>query len=120
MVSYCLDVDTTQGTDSDRIKLYVNGSQVTVFGSITSASQNYDTGMNQDTAHSLGHLENNGNFNFDGYMAEVQLVDGTQLTFTSFGETNDNGFLFFIKLTGINYGTNGYYLEVSNQFLTRY
>ena len=29
-----LAVDTTQGTDSDRIKLYVNGSQVTSFGSI--------------------------------------------------------------------------------------
>ena len=110
-----LAVDTTQGTDSDRIKLYVNGSQVTSFGSITYPSQNYDTGMNQATAHSLGHLENNGNFNFDGYMAEVNLVDGTQLTPTSFGETNDNGVWVPIKPTGINYGTNGYYLEFQNR-----
>ena len=110
-----LAVDTTQGTDSDRIKLYVNGSQVTSFGSITYPSQNYDTGMNQATAHSLGHLENNGNFNFDGYMAEVNLVDGTQLTPTSFGETDTNGVWVPIKPTGINYGTNGYYLEFQNR-----
>ena len=38
-----LAVDTTQATSSNRLKLYVNGVQITVFSTSTYPSQNYDT-----------------------------------------------------------------------------
>jgi hypothetical protein len=106
-----LAVDTTQATDANRIKLYVNGSQVTSFSSITYPAQNYDTGYNQASSYHIGDLSLNGNFDLDGYLAEYYSIDGQALDPTDFGE--------FDSATGIwkpiayegTYGTNGFYLE---------
>ena len=38
-----LAVDTTQATDSNRVKIYVNGSQITDFGKVGSPSHHKDT-----------------------------------------------------------------------------
>ena len=105
-----LSVDTTQGTDSNRVKLYINGSQVTSFSSESYPSQNYDTGMNQDSAHHIGDLSYNGNFNSGYYITEIHSIDGTAKAQTDFGEFDDNGVWIPKKYTG-TYGTNGYYLE---------
>jgi hypothetical protein len=48
---------------------------------------------------------------FDGYMAEIHLIDGTALTPTSFGETGDYGEWKAKKVSGLTYGTNGYHLD---------
>jgi hypothetical protein len=104
-------MDTTQATASNRIKIYVNGVQVTAFSTSTYPSQNYDTGYNTTTAQYLGY--NTFNY-FDGYLAEVNWVDGQQLTPSSFGSTNSTtGVWQPAKYTGA-YGTNGFYLPFTN------
>ena len=107
-------VDTTQGTDSNRIKLYVNGVQETSFSDTNYPSQNDDTGVNGTYRHFIGGEGGtsgnaSGSF-YDGYMTEVHLVDGSQLLPTSFGEFDDNGVWVPIKYTG-SYGTNGFFLQ---------
>jgi len=106
--------DTTQATSSNRLKLYVNGVQVTAFQTATYPSQNTDGFVNQAQLHEIGRLVTNNGYLFDGYMAEVYFVDGQQLTPSSFGNTNDQtGVWQPIAYTG-TYGTNGFYLPFSN------
>ena len=107
-----LAVDTTDGTANDRVKLYVNGSQLTDFGTRNNPSQNDDFAINDDEEHNIGSRRaySTSDDYFDGYLSETYLVDGSQLTPTSFGETNDNGVWVPIKYTG-SYGTNGFKLE---------
>jgi hypothetical protein len=107
-------VDTTQATDSNRIKLYVNGVQETSFSDTNYPSQDSNTGANGTYRHFIGAeggTSGNGSGNYyDGYMTEVHLVDGSQLLPTSFGEFDDNGVWVPIKYTG-SYGTNGFFLQ---------
>lgn len=106
-----LAVDTTQATDTNRIKLYVNGSQVTSFSSITYPAQNYDTGYNQASSYHIGDLSLNGNFDLNGYLAEYYSIDGQALTPSDFGEfDSDTNIWKPIPYTG-SFGTNGFYLE---------
>ena len=107
-------VDTTQGTDTNRVKLYVNGVQETSFSTTSYPSQDSNTGVNGTYRHFIGAEggtsgSGSGNF-YDGYMTEVHLVDGSALNPTSFGEFDDNGLWVPIKYTG-TYGTNGFFLE---------
>jgi len=103
--------DTTQATAANRIKMYVNGVQITAFGTATYPSQNYDnSSINNTNTHYLGYTSSV----FDGYRAEVNFIDGQALTPSSFGSTN--------ALTGVwqpipyvgTYGTNGFYLPFTD------
>ena len=106
--------DTTQATSSNRIKIYVNGNQVTDFGTASYPSQNYTTEMNHTEPHYLGLTSSNTGNPFDGYMAEVQLIDGQQLAASDFGEFDeDSGIWKPIEYTG-SYGTNGFYFKFQN------
>ena len=106
---FVLAVDTTQATDSDRVNLYVNGVLVTSFTTETYPPLNYDTHVNSTDPYKIGNRAYNNTIPFDGYMAEVNFVDGTQLDPTSFGETK-NGVWIAKEYTG-SYGTNGYRLQ---------
>jgi hypothetical protein len=103
--------DSTQATASNRWKLYVNGTQVTAFSSTTYPSQNYDTLIN--TATKQNEIGLVTNVYFDGYMTEVQLIDGQALTPNSFGTFNSFGVWQPIVYGG-SYGTNGFYLPFNN------
>ncbi len=108
-------VDTTQGTASDRAKIYVNGSQVTSFATESYPSQNYTGDMTDDGLHRIGMDTNNTNHGFDGYMAEFVLIDGQQLTPSSFGETDSNSGIWMPKeISGLTFGTTGFYLQFEN------
>jgi len=102
--------DTTQSTASNRIKLYINGSQVTSFSTEDYPAEDYNTLMNSSTVMQLGVQSGAGDY-YDGYMAEVHFIDGTALTPTSFGETGDYGEWKPIEVSGLTYGTNGFYLS---------
>lgn len=112
-------VDTTQGTASNRAKLYVNGIQETSFSTATYPSQNDDLYYNLNTNHrigsnSLGSNLNSTYGNFNGYIAEFNFIDGSQLDPSSFGNTNPaTGQWNPKKYTG-SYGTNGFYLNFSD------
>jgi hypothetical protein len=106
--------DTTQATASNRMKLYVNGSQITAFSTANYPAQNSQSTLNTATAHGLGAWPNGGLYGFDGYLAEVNFVDGQALTPSSFGSTNAlTGVWQPTKYTG-TYGTNGFYLPFTN------
>ena len=100
-------VDTTQGTASNRVKLYINGEQETNFSTETYPAEDYQGGWCNDREHALGRFTGAsytriGNF----YMANFALVDGSQLAPTSFG-TSKNGVWIPDDLSGLTWGTTG-------------
>ena len=107
--------DSTQGTASNRIKLYINGTQQTSLAATTYPSQDitFDCNTNGQVLN-IGRNQNGENHvYFDGYMAETVFIDGQQLTPSSFGETNDNGVWIpkDISAEGLTFGNNGFYLQ---------
>jgi len=100
--------DTTQSTANDRLKIYQNGTQITSFSTNNAFSQNTDYALSNTVEHQIGK----GYGFFDGYMAEINFVDGLQLDPTYFGETK-NGVWIAKEYTG-SYGTNGFRLEFKN------
>ena len=107
-------MDTTQGTVSNRLKIYINGvEQSLAVDNRSSLSQNTDYGINSASEHAIGRMEQDNNWYLDGYLAEVNFVDGQALTPADFGETGDYGEWKAIAYAG-TYGTNGFYLDFSN------
>ena len=106
-------IDTTQGTSSNRVKLYVNGTQVTSFSTATYPSQNLDFACNTSGVINTIGNRSGGSFYLDGYLAETILVDGQQLAPTSFGVTNSDGVWTPIPYTG-TFGNNGLNLQFEN------
>jgi len=105
-----LAVDTTNDTAQNRIRVYINGSEITVWTTNNTVTEDLDTAVNYNGAHYLGSLSTTQAFH-DGYLSEVHLIDGTQLTPSSFGETGDYGEWKPIEVSGLTYGTNGFYLS---------
>ena len=111
-------MDTTQSTASNRVKIYINGEQVTDFSnSATYPAQNNETAVNRSgITHAIGAEMYSGARRFmDGYIAEVNLVDGQALTPADFGETGDYGEWKPKEYSG-TYGTNGFYLPFKNDY----
>jgi len=111
-------VDTTQSTESNRIKFYVNGVQETSF-STYSVLENLATFFNDNTRIcTVGAKDSSSGEkdHFDGYMADFYYVDNQQYDQTYFGETNDNGVWIPVEKGkgaggNLTFGTNGFFLE---------
>jgi hypothetical protein len=107
--------DTTQATAANRLKIYINNEEVTSFSSTTTLNQNGDWYINDTVAHAVGAIYPSGSAGlyFDGYLANVTLIDGQQLDPTSFGEYQDT--LWKPKsdadIQSLTFGTNGFYLN---------
>jgi hypothetical protein len=108
-------VDTTQGTSSNRVKLYVNGSQVTSFSTETYPAQNLDLFINNNNTVDIFRFQGDSGY-FDGYATEVVFIDGTQLDPTSFGEFDEDSPNIWKpkNVSGLTFGTNGFYLDFEN------
>jgi hypothetical protein len=103
-------VDTTQATAANRIKIYVNNVLQSILSSNYPA-QNANTQFNDTVIHKIGGYS--GTY-FDGYMAELNWIDGQALTPASFGSTNAlTGVWQPARYTG-TYGTNGFYLPFTD------
>ncbi len=102
-------LDTTQATASDRIKMYVNGLQITAFATATYPIQNYDPpAWNNASIHYVGR---GGTTYFNGYMTDMNFIDGQALTPSSFGANDPNtGVWSPVPYSG-TYGTNGFRLS---------
>jgi hypothetical protein len=103
--------DTTQATETNRVKVYINGSQITISG--TWPTQNFDGSINNNSAQNIGR-ESTATYYSDVYMTEVYMVDGQALTPSSFGETNADTGVWQPKAYTGTYGTNGFYLNFSD------
>ena len=107
--------DTTQASSSDRIKMYVNGTQQSITGTIP--GQNADNTMFNYNLNpmSIGRRTYDNSEHFDGYMSHVAFVDGTALTPTSFGEIDaTSGIWKFKPPSSITWGNNGFHLKFEN------
>ena len=106
-------VDTTQGTASNRMKLYINGVQETGFDTETypGSSENLFMIKNGDRIN-IGRIQEA--YFGTSYVAEVHIVDGSQLAPTSFGEVNSTtGQWVPIEYEG-SHGTQGAYLKFAS------
>lgn len=106
-----LAVDTTQSTAEDRVKLYVNGGRETSFAVNTNPSQNLNTQCNRNFAHFIGRSAASAVQFLDGYLADVNFVNGQQLEPTSFGEFDADTEQWVPKEYSGGYGTNGFHLN---------
>ena len=112
-----VSLDTTQATASNRLKLYINGSEVTTFSTDgrSSITQNGDYGINQAVSHSIGRQAAATTHYFDGYLADIYFIDGQALTPSSFTETDaTTGQLIPKAFSGGSYGTNGFHLDFAD------
>ena len=105
-------IDTTQGTEANRFKMYVNGEQLSSFSASSYPSQNASLPILNQAAQTVGGGYGSSAVSAmaEGYMADAYYVDGTQYAASDFGETNDNGVWIPKKFTG-SFGTNGFKLE---------
>ena len=104
--------DTTQGTSSNRIKLYVNGVQETAFDTASYPAQNLDMRPNQaSTTLHIGSDGNSGNY-FNGVLSHFHLVDGYIEAPTVFGETDSTTGEWKINTTPSisEYGDDGFFV----------
>jgi len=107
--------DSTQGTASNRNKVYINGVQYTDWGDYSDYStQNSDFAVNTSGVRlfvgSGGASATNSYYPFDGYIAEYVFIDGTQYAASDFGETK-NGVWIPKDPSGLTFGNNGAYLK---------
>jgi len=107
-------VDTTQATSSNRVKLYSNGVEITSLQYNAYPTLNLDTAINYSSAINYIGATNTPTANANLYMAEVNLIDGQQLTPSSFGETDTDTGIWKPKAYTGTYGTNGFYLQFKN------
>jgi hypothetical protein len=110
-----LAVDTTQATASNRVKIYVNSNQITSFSTSTYPTQNTAASINNNLLHVVSAQTDTAvvSLYFDGYLAEVNFIDGQALTPSSFGAYSANGVWQPARYTG-TYGTNGFYLKFAS------
>jgi len=109
---FFIAIDTTQGTNTNRAKLYVNGVQETSFSTATYPDQNADLFMNANSK--TAKISGTSGVRFNGYLAEFVLIDGTVKAVTDFGEfDSDSGIWKPINVSGLSgdKGVNGFYLD---------
>ena len=112
-------VDTTQGTASDRVKLYVNGEEQTDLANATYPTQDYSTQINNTTQHTVGARRYSSiDTWFNGYLAETNFIDGYAYDPSYFGFTDPQTGIWMPKRYEGTYGTNGFYLDYSDNSST--
>ena len=107
-----LTADTTNAVESERIRIYVNGVRVTDFdGTPNYPTQNTPTDVNTQVLHQIGAQLSATYYSFDGYMAEIVLLDGTATDCNSFAEFNSSGIWIPKDVSGLTFGTNGFHID---------
>jgi hypothetical protein len=108
-----LTYDTTNATAQSRVRVYVNGVEITSFSGNTTPAQNYASGyINSANAHVIG--QQNAIYYFGGYLTEVNFIDGQALTPSSFGLNDPETGVWSPKRYTGTYGTNGFFLKFAD------
>ena len=108
---FVLRFDSTLSTANDRMRMYVNGTQITSFATRVNPSQNDECWFNYSSAGiSIGGVTSQF---CEGYLAEFVGVDGQSLGPDSFGEFDEDSPQIWkpINVSGITLGTHGFYLD---------
>ena len=105
--------DTTQSTQADRMKLYINGSRVTAWGTNTvnlSLNQNLDIGTT-GYKHNISRYGTGSGDTFFGLMSHIHFTDGYAYDASAFGETDSTTGEWKIKTSpSVTYGNNGFFI----------
>jgi hypothetical protein len=102
--------DSSNATSSDRVRMYVNGSRITAFSSATYPTSSQTSVVNSVTTHNISTSP----YGVDGYLTEINFIDGQALTPSSFGETDSITGVWKPKAYSGTYGTNGFELNFSD------
>ncbi|QBP06135.1 hypothetical protein [Synechococcus phage S-B68] len=109
--------DTSNATAADRLRLYVNGERNTTWGSTDYPNQNDNLVFCSGAYRGIGTYDIPASTPTytDGYFAEIHCLDGTAVTdATDFGQYNAAGVWVPKTVSGVTYGTTGFYLDFSN------
>ena len=104
--------DTTDGTNANRVKVYLNGSEIGSFDG-TVAQNEVVAFVNSSTDLYIGRSEGSSSNSLGAYLAEAVIIDGTAYGPDSFGETK-NGVWIPKDPSGLTFGNNGAYLKFEN------
>jgi hypothetical protein len=105
-------IDTTESTASNRIKLYVNGVQETSFSTANYYSLNADTASGTASyTNYIGKYGGNTNNDFNGSMSHIHFIDGTAYQASDFGSTDSTTGEWKINTSpSVTYGNNGFFI----------
>jgi hypothetical protein len=105
--------DSTDSTANDRIKIYVNGTEMKDLENRNNPSSSGNMSFNEAGTVYIGGQ--NGSNYFNGLLAHYHWVDGTRYTPTTFGETDSTSGIWKPKTDPtVTYGTNGFFLKFEN------
>jgi hypothetical protein len=102
--------DTTQSTSTNRLKAWWNNEALT-FSTYSVPSQDTDTEFMNAVIHRIGTEGGGGSQFFDGYIAEIHVIDGTAKAATDFGEVSTTTGQWIPKEYTGSYGDNGFYID---------
>ena len=104
-------IDTTQSSNADRARIYLNGNELSGFDGSVTQNAVYKLNKSGNSLYIGTNSENN--HDFQGYMAEVILTDGQSYAPTQFGESK-NGVWIPKDPSGTTFGNNGFHLKFAN------
>jgi len=107
-------VDTSQGTASNKLKLYINGVEETSFATDGRSSMGSNQIVNSNVPHRVGQFARVGGHYMDGYIAEFHSVENQQLTPSDFGVFDEDYGHWKPKKYSGSHGSNGFYLDFKN------
>ncbi len=108
---FVFNVDSSQSSASDRVRIYVNGERITEFSTSNNNLTNGDSliinGSDSGQAHTIGSW-NNGSY-FEGLMSHVHYSSGYSYDPTTFGSTDSTTGEWKINTSpNFTLGGNGY------------
>lgn len=113
---FVYSIDTTQAVASDRVKIYVNGLQITNLSTSTYPTQNYQYSINNTVVHNIGRWIAGPDNYFDGLLSHFHLCDGFAYTPSAFGSFDTSSGIWKPNTTPtVSYGTNGFFLKFENK-----
>tara|TARA_B100001094_G_scaffold19856_1_gene16901 strand:- start:1674 stop:3122 length:1449 start_codon:yes stop_codon:yes gene_type:complete len=107
-------VDTTQATNTDRVRLYVNGVLQTNFvGVLEYPDQNEDTSMFEYQTMIGARKSSSPDSHWLGYMAHLHICQGYSYAASKFGETDSTTgeWIPILAPSSVSYGDNGAWLK---------
>ena len=109
-------IDSTDSNADNRVRAWVNGEQITVWGTNNTMTQNQNTPVNESgKTHYINTDGDGASSNFKGYFSHFHLIDGTAYPPTSFGEKDSTSGIWKPKTNpSVTYGTNGVFLKFEN------
>ena len=103
-------VDPTESTEANRVKVYVNGVQITSFGTSTYPAE--DAAVRVEYNQFIGREYSGDTKFFNGYLAEFVFLDGVAASIGDLGKFDeDSGIWTPINVSGLTFGSRGFYLD---------